>query len=117
MTENVDYTGQLNAIGKTVIGSLIERGISSTRATEAAQAYVNAVSAMVTAARNFKTYAYTPVPVEIGETQVPELRTIVTRKGDEWGKISLAKDEPLRFKVEHGTPGPPPGYVKYEIPI
>jgi hypothetical protein len=117
MTEGPDYASQLAEIGKTVIGSLIERGVSGAAAGDAAQQYIQVVSSMVTAARNFKTLANRSVPIEIGDIQLPEPRTIVTRQGNEWGKICLAKGEPLMFRFEYEIPGNPPSQVKGDFPV
>jgi hypothetical protein len=102
-----DYPAQLQQRAGVVIAALLEMGVSAHAATEAGQRYFQHLSAMVTGARNLKTFGYgIPPVVAIGEIEPSNLQTVVTRGKEEWGKIYLATSDPPVFKFENYSDDP-----------
>jgi hypothetical protein len=89
-----DPTPILAAIGDTILLALVERGIGAAAASNAAQAYVNRVSAIYTTARHFGLSG--GQKVDIGLPEGNDLRSVIIRHGnDRFGEVWIASTDPV----------------------
>lgn len=96
----VDDPTRLAAIGDQVVKALTEQGVSASKASEAAQAYVNKLSELYTNAKNFGFSGGRNVEVTFEPPKGDDVRSVVIRhSNDRFGEVWI-ENPPLTIKYE-----------------